>query len=218
GLSSGVSQSAALSVAGADDGSGNVVKIDDAGNVSDALSEAAVDGLTQEELEGMGPAPTRPRVTAVGFAPTGEIYVLFEHAFLFRVVDDPNASDPFSPSSPYTCQLFRADLDLEEALSGDVVSHLAPSNLRCITTQHQVPTWRSGKVMQFDRDGVLYFPAHLAGTADDLIYAYDPRSEALTEKVNANICWADVEVTPAGGIFYTGITKVNESCSGTSFF
>jgi hypothetical protein len=200
---------------------GNVVKLDDTGGVSPVLVEAqaeGTEGLSEEAKEQMGPAPTRPRVAAIGLAPTGEVYVLFEYPFIFRLVEDTGGLDPWSPSSPYTCQLFKAELLLEDALAGDNVAPMGPSNLECVTTEHQIPTWRRGRVMQFDRAGNLYFPAHIQGTDKEIFYSYDPHTGELVEKVNANICWRDVEVTPEGAIFYTGTTKVDGDCHGNSFF
>ncbi|MBN1959681.1 MAG: hypothetical protein JW841_01935 [Deltaproteobacteria bacterium] len=199
----------------------NMVKIETDGELADAIVEAQPEGmdkLSDQEKEQMGPPPTRPRVAAVGLSPTGEVYVLFEYPFIFRLVDDPNGLDPWSPSSPFTCQLFKAELNLAEALIGESVVPMAPSNLECLTTDFEIPTWRQGLVMQFDKNGKLYFPAHISGTDQDLFYSYDPNTKALTEVVNANICWRNVEVTPAGSIFYTGTTKVDNDCSGTSFF
>jgi hypothetical protein len=157
------------------------------------------------------------RVSAVGFSPTGRVFVLFERSFVYRFVDDPSG-DPWSSSSPYTCQLFILENTAQEAFSTEVVAG-GLSNLECVTNQHEIPTWRANTVMQFDLDGNLYFPAHVSGNWKDIYYKYNPDTKELTEKVNGNICWRDVEVSPIGSVFYTGTTSTgNDDCSGTSFF
>jgi hypothetical protein len=72
--------------------------------------------------------------------------------------------------------------------------------------------------MQFDASGKLYFRAATPGVSKEVFYAYDPQTRLLSEKVNGNICWRDVQVTPRGSLFYTGISGTNGDCSGTSFF
>lgn len=195
-----------------------LVKIDSEGDISTALVEALPEGAdSQEDLGGMGPAQERPRISAVGFAPTGDVYVLFERSFLYRMVDDPQAKDIWSPSSPYTCQIFRSVNTLDQ-LSTASLDDTPLTNLECVSNQHEVATWRNGPVMQFDESGNLYFTGHLAGTNNDIFYQYNPISKQLSEKVNANICYHNVEVTARGSVFYTGTSKNNDECSGTSFF
>lgn len=156
-----------------------------------------------------------PRVTAVGLAPDGNVYILFERNLMHRT---PSAEDMASgvdlhgPSSPYRCQLFRANGSWQEA-AGDL------AELECVMTQHEVRTWDARRVMQFDASGKLYFRAAVPGQPKEVFYEYDPVTRALSEKVNGNICWRDVQVTPRGSLFYTGTsTSADGGCGGTSFF
>jgi hypothetical protein len=162
-----------------------------------------------------------PRVTALGLSPDGSVYVLFERGFVYRqpTTEELSAPDfnPGSPTSPFRCQLFRADGSWKNG---------APANknlaeLQCVTSDYQVPTWDTKKVMQFDASGKLYFRAVTTGNPQGVFVQFDPVSKLLSEKVNANICWHDVQVTPRGSLFYTGTSGSNGDCgggNGTSFF
>lgn len=199
------------------------------GNVQPAIVEAAPENMTPQEFQQAQDQPKPggqrpPRVVAVGFASTGDAYVLFEYPFQFKAVAADFTGDPNSSDSGYRCQLFRATQQIDslkttEPTVGDT------SNLECVTTSHEIPTWRQGRVMQFDQHGNLYFPGHTAGTNQDIFYKFDPtkvdaadENAALTEKVNARICYRDVEVTPSGSIFYTGTSNSSGDCQGTAFF
>lgn len=156
-----------------------------------------------------------PRVTAVGLSPDGGVYILFERSFTYR---QPTAEelasgvDVMAPGSPSRCQLFRANGDWQSAAAS-----ADPAELECITN-HEVDTWDSRRVMQFDASGKLYFRGRTPGSPREVFYQYDPLTQALSEKVNGNICWRDVQVTPRGSLFYTGISNTDGECSGTSFF
>jgi hypothetical protein len=168
----------------------------------------------------MGPAPyyePLPRVTAVGLSPDGSVYILFEHSFFYRQPSAEDLANGFNPNamgSPYRCQLFRANGNWQEAVAAQ-----APlAELECVTNQYEVRTWDARRVMQFDASGKLYFRAAAPGQPQEIFYEYNPETRELSEKVNGNICWRDVQVTPRGSLFYTGISGTNGDCSGTSFF
>jgi hypothetical protein len=167
----------------------------------------------------MGPAPfyeRLPRVTAVGLSPDGSVYVLFEHSFFYRqpsAEDLANGFDPHAMGSPYRCQLFRANGSWQSAVAAQELAEL-----ECVTNQYEVRTWDARRVMQFDASGNLYFRASVPGQPQEIFYQYNPETRELSEKVNGNICWRDVQVTPRGSLFYTGISGTNGDCSGTSFF
>jgi hypothetical protein len=156
-----------------------------------------------------------PRVTAVGLSPDGNVYILFERSFMYRqptAEDMASGVDLYGPSSPFRCQLFRANGSWQEA-AADL------AELECVTNQHEVRTWDARRVMQFDASGKLYFRAAVPGQPKEVFYQYDPATRALSEKVNGNICWRDVQVTPRGSLFYTGSsTSSDGGCGGTSFF
>jgi hypothetical protein len=156
-----------------------------------------------------------PRVTALGLSPDGSVYVLFQHGFIYRQPTAEEAAeegfDPYSPQSPYRCQLFRADGSWSSGAGG-------LAQLECVTNQYEVPTWDTRRVMQFDASGKLYFRAVTPANPQGVFLQFDPVTKSLSEKVNANICWRDVQVTPRGSLFYTGSTGSGTDCSGTSFF
>jgi hypothetical protein len=156
-----------------------------------------------------------PRVTAVGLSPDGNVYILFERSFMHRqpsAEDMASGVDLYGPSSPFRCQLFRANGSWQQA-----AAELA--ELECVTNQHEVRTWDARRVMQFDASGKLYFRAGVPAQPKEVFYQYDPATRVLSEKVNGNICWRDVQVTPRGSLFYTGSsTSSDGGCGGTSFF
>ena len=194
----------------------SLFSIDEEGELEPALEETMPEGaeeLTEEELNQMwDPGPT-PRVAAVGLSPDGSVYLVFEHSFVYKFVEDADTGEDFwSPSSPYSCQFFRTT-------GGWDGESVASDTLECVTNQHEIPLWRSDQVMQFDAEGKVYFPTHTPGSSKDVFYSYDPQSGELDEQVNANICWHEVEVTPRGSIFYTGTSADDGGdCNGTSFF
>jgi hypothetical protein len=158
-----------------------------------------------------------PRVTAVGLSPDGSVYILFERSFFHRqpeAADLVEGFDPFAQGSPYRCQLFRANGSWQNGAAAQ-----APlAELECVTSDYEIRTWDARRVMQFDASGKLYFRAATPGNNKEVFYQYNPETKALSEKVNGNICWRDVQVTPRGSMFYTGTTGTNGDCGGTSFF
>jgi hypothetical protein len=160
-----------------------------------------------------------PRVTALGLSPDGSVYVLFQRGFIYRQPTAEEAAapgfDPYSMTSPYRCQLFRADGSWRSE-TATAAPDLA--ELECVTNQYEVPTWDTRRVMQFDASGKLYFRAVTMANPQGVFLQFDPVTKSLSEKVNANICWRDVQVTPRGSLFYTGTTGTNGDCMGTSFF
>jgi len=122
--------------------------------------------------------------------------------------------DAYSVGSPYRCQLFRASGNWQEV----VADQGALAEIECVTNQYEVRTWDTRRVMQFDAAGNLYFRGSVPMQQQEVFYQYDPVTRELHEKVNGNICWRDVQVTPRGSLFYTGISGTNGDCSGTSFF
>ncbi|MEY4545789.1 MAG: hypothetical protein RL685_1984 [Pseudomonadota bacterium] len=161
-----------------------------------------------------------PRVTALGLSPDGSVYVLFEHGFFYRQPTTEEAAapdfDPYSMQSPYRCQLFRADGSWREQAPAD----RALAELECVTNEYEVPTWDTRRVMQFDASGKLYFRAVTPANPQGVFLQFNPDTKVISEKVNANICWRDVQVTPRGSLFYTGSSGGTDGAcgGGTSFF
>ncbi len=209
----------------------NLVKINKDGEVENAVKEAIdpeLSKLTDNQKEQMQKDPQMPRIVAIGYSraykandPTyhldADVYVLFERPFYYKYTSDPKA-DTWSAGSPYTCQLFKLNTKLGDMQDGVEVAAGSVSNMECITNQHEIPTWRSEAVMQFDENDILYFPAHVPGNWKDIYYSYNPATKKLSEKVNGKICWRDVAVHPSGSIFYTGETCSDPQNRGTSFF
>jgi hypothetical protein len=183
-----------------------------AGGVTSGSGSAPAPGVPMPPMQHLEPLP---RVTAVGLSPDGNVYILFERSFMYRqpsAEDMASGVDLYGPSSPYRCQLFRANGSWQVA-----AAELA--ELECVTNQHEVRTWDARRVMQFDASGKLYFRAAVPGQPKEVFYQYNPTTRALSEKVNGNICWRDVQVTPRGSLFYTGSsTSSDGGCGGTSFF
>lgn len=207
---------------GEDDGEeDDLLKLDDDGELEPAVEETTPEGaedLTEEEMAQMWDPGPIPRISALGLSPDGSVYVLYEHAFVYRMVDPEDADgnvDIWSPSSPYTCQLFRSTATWDSLSHPDADT---VGDLECVTNQHQIASWRADRVLQFDKDGNVYFPAIVADSWREVFYRYEPTAATLDEKVNANICWYDVQVTPIGSVFYTGASSTDGDCNGTSFF
>jgi hypothetical protein len=169
----------------------------------------------------VGPrAEPLPRVTALGLSPDGSVYVLFEHGFFYRQPTTEEAAapdfDPYSMQSPYRCQLFRADGSWRE----QAPANRSLAELECVTNEYEVPTWDTRRVMQFDASGKLYFRAVTPANPQGVFLQFNPETKVISEKVNANICWRDVQVTPRGSLFYTGSSGGTDGAcgGGTSFF
>jgi hypothetical protein len=197
-----------------------LLKLNAEGQLDPALEDAVPEGaemLTDAELAQMRDPGPLPKISAIGFSPDGSVYVLYERPFLYRMPDpaDGMGVDTWSAESPYTCQLFRSVATWDTQAHPDKPS---VGDLECVTNQLEIPSWRANRVLQFDKDGNVYFPARSGDSWRELFYRYDPLTQTLTEKVNANICWHDAQVTPIGSIFYTGTSSSDGNCDGTSFF
>ncbi len=207
----------------ADSGAGidsNLIVITSDDSTKSGAKEAIPEGYTDSDFpsNNFGGKQQIPNIVAMGFSPIGDVYVLFEHRFFYRKLDDPK-DDPWDQGSTYQCQLFKSKLTVSEAQNVDVAD-MDTTNLECVSNQHEIPTWdRSSRLMQFSSDGTMYFPARIPGSnGKEVFYAYDPSTGDLTEKVNANICFRDIEVTPRGSIFYTGQSSNGSNCNGNSYF
>lgn len=164
-----------------------------------------------------------PPISYIASNDLGDVFIAFEHPFMYQTPPD-EYSDPWSPSSPYTCQLFRVNSTITEAATGG-----ADTGLCCITNTLELNTWdfRTSKI-QFDSSGNAYFTAHVPQNWKDVMIKWTRSatpttddngvctypSTALSEVINANIVFRDYLVVPTGGVFYTGITSTNGDYSG----
>jgi len=161
-----------------------------------------------------------PRLSFVAVSPIGDVFLAFEHSFIYREVDNSGVpigeyKDPWAPSSPYTCQMFLADKKIGEFTAADVED---PPGFACVTNELELNVWDSrASMIQFDEAGNAYFSAHVPGNWKSVLMRFDSGDQSLSEVINANICYRDFLITGSGGILYTGITSTNGDCNGDSF-
>lgn len=173
-----------------------------------------------------------PRLSFVAVSPTGHVVLVFEHSFIFTETAADGTSfedysDPWSPSSPFTCQIFVAN----QKIGASGLDASAPPGLTCLTTDLELNTWDFRAAMiQFDGDGGVYFSAHVPQNWKNILLKWTPGTDdtsttsvdesvdgTLAEVINANICFREFLVTNEGGVLYTGISSTNGDCNGTSF-
>lgn len=170
-----------------------------------------------------------PKLSYVAVSPLGHVILVFEYSFIYRDEADGvsigDYSDPWSPSSPFTCQIFVVDKKL-----GSLTDASASPGLTCITNELEINTWDSRSAMvQFDGadvGGNVYFTAHVPGNWKNVLLKWTPGTDdtstdadesvdgTLSEVINANICFREYLVTNEGGVLYTGITSANGDCGG----
>lgn len=153
-----------------------------------------------------------PQLTFAAVSPIGDVILAFEHKFMYTECPD-GYRDPWSPSSPCTCQIFVVNQRINEFSSdGDT------SDVTCITNTHELDTWNfKTSRIQFDSSGDAYFSAHVPQNWKNVILRWNASSGTLSEVINSNICVRDFTVTDAGGLLYTGITSTSGDCYGDSF-
>lgn len=171
-----------------------------------------------------------PKLSYVAVSPIGHVILVFEYSFMFTETAADGTSmedysDPWSPSSPFTCQIFVVNQKIQSAASGS-----APG-LTCLTTSLEMNTWDfRSSMIQFDGSGNVYFSAHVPQNWKNILLKWTPGTDdagtadvdesvngTLSEVINANICFREFLVTNEGGVLYTGITSTSGDCDGTSF-
>lgn len=173
---------------------------------------------------------TLPRLSFIALSPIGEVYLAFEHPWIFTSEADGipigDYLDPWAPSSPFTCQIFVVHELIGEVFSG------SDMNLTCLHNGIEINTFDARyKAIQFDDAGNAYFAAHVPGNWKDLLWKYTTNkgsgsgsyvetipSSQISEVINANICFQSFQVTAAGGVLYTGQTSTDSRCGGEQFF
>ena len=190
----------------------NLKKIDSDGTVG-----SAVETKTGEW------APSIPIVKSIGISPNKDVYIQFEHNFVYRTTDDNggSCSDPWSASSPCSCQLFKLKSTLTEWTSGTASSEF--DNLECIDNEHRLDSWnQTGATFQFDSSSNVYFMAGFENAQGTILYKVSPTKVGgkyvKTEMVNKSICIRDWRVTDGGGLFYVGENCIDGQWSGSGAF
>jgi len=190
----------------------NLKKIDSEGKVG-----SAVESKTGEW------APSIPIVKSIGISPNKDVYIQFEHNFVYRTTDDNggSCSDPWSASSPCSCQLFKLNSTLTEWTSGTASSEF--DNLECIDNEHRLDSWnQTGGTFQFDSSSNVYFMAGFENAPGTILYKVSSTKVdgkyVKTEMVNKSICIRDWRVTDGGGLFYVGENCIDGQWSGSGAF
>ena len=190
----------------------NLKKIDSEGKVG-----SAVESKTGEW------APSIPIVKSIGISPNKDVYIQFERNFVYRTTDDNggSCSDPWSASSPCSCQLFKLNSTLTEWTSGTASSEF--DNLECIDNEHRLDSWnQTGGTFQFDSSSNVYFMAGFENAPGTILYKVSSTKVdgkyVKTEMVNKSICIRDWRVTDGGGLFYVGENCIDGQWSGSGAF
>ena len=190
-------------------------KIDESsGEIKDALTQ--VDRTEEHEQNHTGRPRELPEISTIAVAPTGEVYLHFEHPFIYR--DVPRDAEGARLSKGYQCQIF---MIRGGSLDDLLVNAPAPDNLECIDNQHVIDNWRHfpNGVFQFDAAGNIYYPGSLPHGGKMVVYKRDRLTGKATEMINANICVQNFLVTDSGALFYTGNTcQDNNQGGGGGFF
>lgn len=194
---------------------------DDESNLKKMDSEGDVSS-TVETQKGKW-AGTLPNITSIGISPTNEVYFQFERTFIYRITGDSGEScdDPWSSSSPCSCQLFKLKDKLSEWTAGSAKPEF--DNLECIDNEHRIDSWMaSGDVFQFDSDSNVYFMAGFENSPGTVLYKVSPEKVdgkfVKTEMINRSICVRDWRVTKNGGLFYVGENCIDGNWSGDGAF
>lgn len=192
----------------------SLVKVDKDGKISSALS-------TPGSEENGGFQPDLPRVQTIALSPAGDIYLHFQHPFIYRAPEDPKDWDKvWDPTSGYQCQIFKVkggtidELRVNPPKAGD-------ENLECIDNQRFVDTWQAQRnsVFQFDAESNVYYPGSIPdGHGKMVVYRRSRDGSSTKEVINANICVQDFLVTPNGGVFYTGTSQCENNSGGDGGF
>lgn len=165
-----------------------------------------------------------PSVKTVAVSPTGELYLHFSQPFIFK--DVSHDENPWDFENGYQCQIFTSTSSVEDLLENkDGVEDA----LQCIDNLHFISSWQAAResVFQFDNEGNAYYRAEIPNTPKQLVYKLkrgktyedlDRDADAISEKINANICVENFLVTQTAGIFYTGQTCQDNNYSGDSGF
>ena len=190
----------------------NLKKVDSNGDVSSTM-----------EMQKGRWAPSLPAISSIGISPAKEAYFQFERNFVYRTTDDSGNScdDPWSASSPCSCQLFKLKSTLSEWADGSAKPEF--DNIECVDNEHRIDSWMtSGAVFQFDSSSNVYFLAGFENAQGTVLYKVSKEKVdgkfQKTEMINRSICVRDWRVTKNGGLFYVGENCVDGNWSGDGAF
>ena len=182
----------------------NLKKVNDKGEVSSSIE------ANKGEF-----GPSMPLISSIGISQNKDVYLQFEHNFVYRTTDDSggSCSDPWSASSPCSCQLFKLKNTLTEWIAGSAKPEF--NNLECIDNEHRIDQWQqTGAAFQFDSSNNVYYMAGFENAPGTVLYKVSPTKVngkfTKTEMVNRSICIRDWRVTKKGGLFYVGETRTKE--------
>ena len=192
-----------------------------------SLKKMSVDGVVNALYAtggGDNPMDDLPHLSFVAVSPTYDVIFAFERCFIYRTTDDDgnsinDATDAWSCTSAFTCQLFKSPLKLNEYEEGG-----DPQPLECITNSLELNTWDfRSKLFQFDAAGNGYFSAHVPNNWKDFLIKWNAdeaigSDNSLEYVINSNICYRDFIITDAGGLLYTGIVSTDGDCGGGDSF
>jgi hypothetical protein len=194
------------------DDESNLKKVDSNGDVSSTM-----------EMQKGRWAPSLPTISSIGISPAKEAYFQFERNFVYRTTDDSGKScdDPWSPSSPCSCQLFKLKSTLSEWADGSAKPEF--NNMECVDNEHRLDSWMAtGTMFQFDSSSNVYFLAGFENGQGTVLYKVSKDKVdgkfQKTEMVNRSICVRDWRVTKNGGLFYVGENCVDGQWSGDGSF
>ncbi|MFW7377602.1 MAG: hypothetical protein ACOH5I_02185 [Oligoflexus sp.] len=202
-----------LSLTEEENGDGSLVKVGADGEISPAL--------TSSNEENPGFMQDLPRVATIALSPAGDIYLHFEHPFVYRAPENPEDwSKVWDHANGYQCQIFKVlggtidDLRVNPPEAGS-------DNLECIDNMRFVDSWQAQRnsVFQFDADSNVYYPGSIPnGHGKMVVYRRSRDGADTSEVINANICVQDFLVTPNGGVFYTGTSQCDGGGGDGGFF
>jgi hypothetical protein len=194
------------------DDESNLKKVNDKGEVSSTM-----------EAEKGEWAPSMLIISSIGISPNKDVYLHFERNFIYRASDDSGdtCDDPWSASSPCSCQLFKLNNTLTEWIAGSVTPEF--NNMECIDNEHRIDQWQqTGATFQFDSSNYVYYMAGFENADGTVLYKVSPTKVngkfTKTEMVNRSICIRDWRVTNKGGLFYVGENCVDGNWSGEGAF
>ncbi|MDQ3233023.1 MAG: hypothetical protein M3Q07_14490 [Pseudobdellovibrionaceae bacterium] len=198
---------------GSDSSDGSLAKVGADGEVKSAISSG---DESSSSTGGVCCAPKLPAVKTIAISPNKEIYLHFEHAFVYKAPADGDWSDAWEPSSGNMCQIFKVKGGTIEDLIANPPADAG--NLECLDNLHFVDSWQAQRnsVFQFDDQSNVYYPGSIPNGNGKMVVYKRTSAGVVTEMINSNICVQDFLVTKAGGIFYTGSSNCQNGSGGNS--
>ena len=132
-----------------------------------------------------------------------DIWLIFEHQFLFRSPEAGTEANPWEESSRSTCQIFMVTGDIE--VTADVANnhgaHL--KDITCMNPDLTIDTWNSrDTAVQFDSSNNAYFKARYANSNDVALFKYVKATGETQEIVNPKTNVDNWVVYKNGAVFF----------------